>query len=425
MALFHSPISLNLSDMLNKLTRTAGISILGASLMFLLAACADGPIDQPTDTSNDQQVAEESNTLKVGAIFPLTGDGAAYGDPLQKVAQIALEEVNAAGGVNGKEIEFIWEDGKCNGADAANAARKLIEVDQVKVIFGGFCSGETLAVAPLAEAAGVIVLSPGSSSPDITTAGDYIFRNYPSDAKQGKVIGEEANAKGYAKVAMLTEQNDYTIGIQNVFSEHFTGEVISETYLPDDSDFRTALVKLQSEEPDALFINPQTPTKADLIFKQIEEMDWDVDMIGNDVVAGYQDLTTKYAELVEGMLVAEFAFDRSNPDFIALEEEFKTRTGTDLPYGTYASTTYDAVSIVRDMLTVSETDTEAMKNFLYGLSGRTGLSGSLTLDSNGDPNFEHRLETIVGGEVVPYESEGSMMEEGEAMEDESMEEAEA
>lgn len=416
--------------MINKLSRGLGITILGASIMFVLAACADAPMDEQDPNQNPTGNGE---TIKVGAILPLTGDGAAYGDPLQKVAQIALEKVNADGGANGQQIEFIWEDGKCNGADAANAARKLIEVDNVNVIYGGFCSSETLAIAPIAEEAKVIVLSPGSSSPDITTAGDYIFRNYPSDANQGRVLAEEANRRGYGTVAILTEQNDYTLGIQTVFTENFDGEVVSETYLPDDSDFRTALLKLSEAEPDALFINPQTPAKADLAFKQVEEMDWDVDLIGNDVVAGFQDLISNYTELVEGMLVAEFAFDRDYPPFIALEETFKERTGTDLPYGTYASTVYDAVFIVRDMLEVSTDDTEAMKNYLYGINNRTGLSGSLTMDENGDPNFEHRLEVVRGGQVVPLEEanmeeaevmEGESMEEGEAMESESMEESE-
>ncbi|HLG25881.1 MAG TPA: ABC transporter substrate-binding protein, partial [Candidatus Gracilibacteria bacterium] len=302
--------------MVKKLFGGLGITILGATLAFALTGCAEEEIPTQEGSSSQESTAvvteetamEEGDTVTIGGILPLTGEGAAYGDPMQKVAQIALDKVNAAGGVNGKKLSVIWEDGKCNGADAANAANKLINVDKVKVIYGGFCSSETLAIAPIAEKAGVVVLSPGSSSPDITNAGDFIFRNYPSDASQGKVLAEYVNSKGLKKVAILSEQNDYTLGIQKVFEEKFKelgGTVEVQTYLPQDSDFRTPLVKLKAGTPDALFINPQTPAKADLAFKQVEELQWDVQLIGNDVVAGYQDLISKYKDLVDGMIVAE------------------------------------------------------------------------------------------------------------------------
>lgn len=406
--------------MVNKLFRAFGITILSASFMFALAACADIPEDETNTTlEKGEEVTEETtDTFKVGAIFPLTGDGAAYGDPMQKVANIALEKVNAEGGANGRTIEFIWEDGKCNGADAANAARKLIEVDKVQLIYGGFCSSETLAIAPIAEKAGVTVLSPGSSSPDITTAGDYIFRNYPSDATQGRVLAEEANRRGYKKIAILSEQNDYTLGIQGIFEDKFDGEVEVQTFLPNDSDFRTPLLKLKAGEPDALFINPQTPAKADLAFKQLEEMEWDAALIGNDVVAGFQDLIGKYSDTLEGMLVAEFAFDRNSPEFIALEEKFKENTGEKLPYGTYASTSYDAVFILAEALAEKGNDADAVRDYLYAINGRKGLGGTLIMDKNGDPKAGHRLEVVKGGKVEVYEVPGEAMTEV----DESMEE---
>lgn len=407
--------------MVNKLFRAFGITVLGASLMFTLAACADAPegeTNTPPETTEEEVTEDTTGPLKVGAILPLTGDGAAYGDPMQKVANIALEKVNADGIANGRTVEFIWEDGKCNGADAANAARKLIEVDKVEVIYGGFCSSETLAIAPIAEKAGVTVLSPGSSSPDITTAGDYIFRNYPSDATQGRVLAEEANRRGYKKVAILSEQNDYTLGIQGVFEEKFDGEVEVQTFLPDDSDFRTPLLKLKSGEPDALFINPQTPAKADLAFKQLEEMAWDAPLIGNDVVAGFQDLISKYSDTLEGMLVAEFAFDRNHPEFIALESKFKENTGENLPYGTYASTSYDAVFILAEALAAVGNDADGVRDHLYAINGREGLGGSLVMDENGDPKAGHRLEVVKDGKVEVYEvKEEAMMEAGEAMEE--------
>jgi len=412
--------------MVKNFPKSLSIAAIGLVLAVSLSACADvdsGTMtsNQPSNSSNSSQTVDQSDTsnsmsqamtqvsngdtIEVGAIFPLTGDGAAYGEPMQKVAQIALNEINANGGVNGKKLEFLWEDGKCNGNDASAAANKLINVDHVQVIYGGFCSSETLAIAPIAEVAHVIVLSPGSSSPDITNAGDYVFRNYPSDATQGKVLAQGAQKVGFKKVGVLAEQNDYTLGIQKVFQDQFQqlgGSVEVENYLPTDSDFRTVLLKLKADNVDALLIDPQTPAKADLIFKQLQEMNWKVKLMGNDVVAGYQDLITKYAKLVEGMITAEFTYDKTNPDFQKLVDEYKKETGKDLPYGTYASTSYDAVYIVKEALAKVGNNADAIKDYLYAIKDRKGLGGTLNFDENGDPKAGHSLEIVKDGKVVLY-----------------------
>ncbi len=406
--------------MVKNFTKIFGIAAIGLVLASTLSACADIGDEGMSSTQQDENMTQmqtvsdsqampatsEGDTIQVGAIFPLTGDGAAYGEPMQKVAQIALDEINANGGVNGKKLEFLWEDGKCNGNDASAAANKLINVDKVQIIYGGFCSSETLAVAPIAEAAHVVVLSPASSSPDITNAGDYIFRNYPSDATQGKVLAEGAQKSAFKKVGVLAEQNDYTLGIQKVFEDQFKqlgGDVVVETYLPDNSDFRTSLLKLKSDGVDALLVDPQTPAKADLIFKQLQEMSWDVKLMGNDVVAGYQDLISKYSKLVEGMIVAEFTYDKENPDFKKLASKYQDITGKELPYGTYASTSYDAVYIVKEALESVGNNADAIKDYLAGIHDRQGLGGNLTFDENGDPKAGHSLEIVKDGKVVAYQ----------------------
>ncbi len=392
--------------MMKNLFKWLGIGLFGAMMVFALAGCAGEEGSAPVKEETKAPYTEEkTGSLKIGGIFPLTGDGATYGEPMQKVVKIALDEINAAGGVKGQKLEIIWENGKCNGNDAAAAANKLINIDKVKVIYGGFCSSETLAVAPLAETAKVIVFSPGSSSPAITTAGDYIFRNYPSDSSQGKILAEAAKEKGWKKVGVVSEQNDYTQGILKVFESRFKelgGSVEAQTYLPDDSDFRTSLLKLKTGKADALFINPQTPNKADLIFKQLEEMKWKVALIGNDVVAGYQDLVKKYAKTIEGMLTAEFSYDKENPDFKKLAAKYKELAGAELPYGAYATTSYDAVYILKEALENVGNDADKIKTYLYGIKERKGLAGSLTFDSNGDPKAGHRLEMVKDGKVAPY-----------------------
>lgn len=371
------------------------VSILSVAL-FAFSACVEG-------TSTTDETVTIEGTVKVGAIMPLTGDAAAYGVPLQKVAEIALAKSNAAGGV---EMEFIWEDGKCNGQDAASAVQKLINVDGVQVIYGAFCSSETLGGAPIAEAAGVVMISPGSSSPDITNAGDYIFRNYPSDSSQAKVLGNLASFVDVTKLGTITEENDYTIGLEKVFIETFEengGEVVTESFLPTDTDFKTQIAKLKGEGINGIFINPQTPPKADLILKQLQELGLEEGTVifVNDVIMGYQAGIDQYTDLLEGAYGAQASYDANSADFQAMENEYAAaNNGEDVPFKTYAATSYDAVFLIAEALNTVGNNADAIRDWLYDVNNWPGTAGLLTLDENGDPASGHKAQQIVGGETV-------------------------
>ncbi|HLD63847.1 MAG TPA: ABC transporter substrate-binding protein, partial [Candidatus Peribacteraceae bacterium] len=150
--------------------------------------------------------------IKIGFIGPLTGDAAALGVDILHGIQIAVDDANATGGIDGRQIQIVAEDGRCTGADAASAAQKLINVDKVVAILGGQCSGETLAIAPIAEAAGVPIISAISSNPDVTEAGEFIFRVYPSDALKTVVMAKYFADNDWKRVAILTTNADFSVG---------------------------------------------------------------------------------------------------------------------------------------------------------------------------------------------------------------------
>ena len=157
--------------------------------------------------------------IKIGFVGPLSGDAAVYGESERDAVALAIEKVNADGGIDGRTLELIAEDGLCNGKDAANAMQKLVNVDGVKFVIGGFCSSESLAIVPIGEKNGVLMFSPGSSSPDLTGISDLFVRNYPSDATQGQILAELANSKGWTNVAFLQEQTDYALGVRNALQK--------------------------------------------------------------------------------------------------------------------------------------------------------------------------------------------------------------
>jgi len=352
--------------------------------------------------------SRDTGEIKIGSIMPLSGDAAAYGLPLQKSAILAIEEINSQGGILGKQIKIIFEDGKCTGKEASSAAQKLINVDGVKVILGGLCSGETLGAAPIAESSKVILFSPGSGSPDITNAGDYVFRNFPSDASSGSKIAESAIEQGYVKVGVLSEVTDYAQAVSRVFKNKFKslGGVIStdESFSSDASDFKTQITKIINAKPDAVYIVPQTPSKFGLVLKQLKELGYEGPLYTNEIAAG-KDVLEQYKNEIDGAILAEPLFNPDDPISKEFLDKLTARYGElagALP-PVYLATTYDAVYILKEAIeSCGEVKADCIKTHLYSIKNRKGTAGLLTLDPNGDPLFNYVLKVVKDGKVNEY-----------------------
>src|SRR3989344_5679165 len=196
------------------------LAILTLFVLILSACQVQQAPQQPA--GGEVKPAQAQGTYKIGVMYPLTGDGASYGLPIQRTTRIAVDEINAQGGVNGRKLEVIYEDSKCNPKDGNAAAQKLVNLDKVKVIIGGVCSGETLGAAPITEAAKVVLISPSATNPDITNAGDFVFRLAPSDAFAGVVASDYAfNGMDARNAAVISESTDYAQGLRKVFKEEF------------------------------------------------------------------------------------------------------------------------------------------------------------------------------------------------------------
>src|SRR3989344_7864758 len=184
------------------------LAILTLFVLILSACQVQQQVQQPT--GGEVKPSQPQGTYKIGVMYPLTGDAAAYGIPIQKTTKYAADAINAKGGVNGRKLELVYEDSKCNPKDGNAAAQKLINIDKVKVIIGGVCSGETLGAAPLANDNKVVMISPSATSPDITLkGGDFVFRLAPSDAYAGVVASDYAySSLKFKKAAIISESTD-------------------------------------------------------------------------------------------------------------------------------------------------------------------------------------------------------------------------
>ncbi len=349
------------------------------------------------------QGPSETGPIKIGMIGPLTGDAAVYGETLRDIVKLAAEEINNAGGVNGRPLEMIYEDGKCSGSGAANAMQKLVNVDKVKIVIGGFCSSESLAAVPIATQNKVFLLSPGSSSPDLTGISKYFARDYPSDASQGSVLASVAyNQKNWRKVAFLQEQLDYPLGIYKAFSGEFEkmgGKIVKEEFATNVTDFRSQLTKLKAANPDALFVDTQTPAAADRILKQLQDLKWRPALLVSDATSGDAATVKKDASILEGALAAEFGTDPTNQKFQHHLQAYKAKHGKDANFTSYTQTIYDSVYMIRDAVLAVGYDGTKVANWVRTLKDWPGASGLVTIKADGDRAGGHVPKVIKNGKV--------------------------
>jgi len=345
----------------------------------------------------------ETGPIKIGFISPLTGDAAAYGEVVRDVEKLAVEEINASGGINGRQVEGIYEDGKCSGAGAASAMQKLVNADKVKIVIGGFCSSESLAAVPIATQNKVFLFSPGSSSPDLTNVSKYFARNYPSDASQGSVLaGVAYNQKNWRKVAFIQEQLDYPLGIYKAFSAEFEkmgGKIVKEEFATSVTDFRSQLTKLKAENPDALFIDTQTPAAADRILKQLQDLKWRPALLVSDATSGDSATVKKDASILEGALAAEFGVDPANQKYQHHLQAYKEKYGKDANFTSYTQTVYDSVYMIRDAVFAVGYDGTKVANWVRSAKDWPGASGLVTIKADGDRAGGHVPKVIKNGKV--------------------------
>ncbi len=384
---------------ITKLFWSVVVVVIGAGILYWLIV--PKPTNGPTTTVAPQ------GTLKIGAVIPLTGDGAAYGLPIQRAASLAINEINLAGGVKGQSMEIIWEDGKCDAKEATSAARKLVTVDGVKVILGGVCSSETLAMAPVTESEKVIVLSPSSTSPDITTAGDFLFRTAPSDALAGRVAAEYASKTWNAKKApILSETKDYTKGLRRVLKEVFINRrgtvVADELYNTGDTNFRSQLLKIKAANPDVVYLLPQTPAPGGLLLKQLNDIGLKTKLLTAEVLIG-RDVVKEQGKTMEGLVGIEQYFDENGERAQKFLKTYKETYSEAPPFPAFMANMYSQVYLVKEALEQFGQDTEKMRDYFLGLKGWEGALGTLTFDGNGDPLSAYAVKKIEGGKLVDLE----------------------
>ena len=351
-----------------------------AALVCLFAVSCSSQEETPTPVA--------ATPFRVGVMDSITGVGETYGNVAAHAKQMAADEINAEGGVNGRSLELVIEDSKCNAQDAITAFRKLTDVDGVKIILGTSCSGAMLGVAPLAEENGVVLFSGLASNPDIADAGDYIFRTQISDVEVGVSTGNVLWSDGVRTLATITEETDYAEGVRRTSVEQFTklgGQIVAEERFSSDiTDFRTQLTKLFEASPDALHISPQSEFAGGTIVKQARELGYKGPIYGETVSVGTTALEIA-ADAATGMRAITAAPDPKNEKAQEVLSDFRERYNyVTLPW--HLGSAYDDVYIAAECLkkTGDDQDADGFRDCLYEITWTGAIGEGYSFDEKGE-----------------------------------------
>ena len=270
------------------------LSFVALASVALLAACGE----VKSGASNAAGNSVDEKTIKIGFNFEETGAVAAYGTSEQKGAQLAVDEINAAGGIDGKQIEVVDKDNKSETAEAASVTTNLVTQSKVSAIVGPATSGATAAAVANATKAGVPLISPSATQDGLTKGQDYLFIGTFQDSFQGKIISNYVSEKLQAKKVVLYTDNasDYAKGIAKAFHEAYKGEIVAdETFVACDTDFQAALTKMKGKDFDAIIV-PGYYTEAGKIVNQARGMGIDKPIVGGDGFNGEEFVQQATAE---------------------------------------------------------------------------------------------------------------------------------
>ncbi|ULQ59337.1 ABC transporter substrate-binding protein [Brucepastera parasyntrophica] len=351
---------------------------------------------------------EDDSVIKIGGIYPLSGGVAIYGIDAQRGVDLAVEEINAAGEINGKRVVVIAEDDEGNPEKSVNAYKKLTTKDKVHFIIGSLTSGCTQAFTALAQAQKVVVIAPAATAPSVTDAGDFIFRVCFIDPFQGSVAGkfsvENLDAK---RAAILYDNgNDYSVGLYENFKKAFVaggGTIVAEeSYNTGDKDFNAQLVKIKNANPDVVYLPDYYNTVA-LIAKQLRAQGINTPIVGPDGWDGIQGNAGD--EVLNGYYSNHYAADSTDPLVIDFVQKYTAKYSVEPT--SFAALAYDAMYVLKDaMIAADSEDSVKVRDALQNTSGEY-VTGNLSFDENRNPTKSAVMLKIVkkDGVLVPvYEA---------------------
>ncbi|OIK16518.1 ethanolamine utilization protein EutJ [Bacillus sp. MUM 116] len=355
----------------------------------ILAGCSGANGASSTGSDN-------SKSIKIGVNLELSGGVASYGESLADGINIAVDEINKKGGIDGKKIDVVKVDNKSDAAEATNGAIKLTSQDHVNAIIGAATSGDTVAQAQIANDNKTVLLTPSGTSPNVTVGdngklNDFVFRTSFIDPFQGTVAANFAAKKLKVKNAAIfaDSSSDYAKGLSAAFKKTFEaagGKVVTEeAYIAKDTDFRSTLTRIKAKNPEFIFI-PGYYEEVGLIVKQARELGINVPLMGADgwdspklvEIAGAAALNNTF-------ITNHYSSEDPEKKIQTFVTTFKDKNKGELP-NAFNALGYDTVYLLADAIKrAGSTDSTKIKDALAETKDLSLVTGIVSIDKNHNP----------------------------------------
>jgi branched-chain amino acid transport system substrate-binding protein len=347
--------------------------------------------------------AFSQDTIKIGEFGSLTGDNASFGTSQNNGVQMALEEINASGGVLGKKIDLTVEDNETKQGETTTIVRKLISQDHVVAIIGEVASSKSLEAAPICQASKIPQIATAATNPRVTQTGDYIFRVCFTDDFQAVVIARFVLEKlKLNKIAFMTDvKQDYSVGLTNIAKDYLikNGATIvkEQSYSSGDKDFRAQLTDIKSANPDAIIITGYYP-EASLIIRQARQLGIKSTFVGGDGWDG-SSLIPVAGKAIEGSFYStHFSTENTSPavqDFVQKYKKKYNKTPD-----AFAALGYDAVNLLADAIKrAGGTDSQKLRDAIASTKNFPGVTGNITINAERNADKPAVILTIKDGAV--------------------------
>ena len=353
----------------------------GSFLATLVASLFLTGCDKPASTPG-----AATGPIKVGEFASMTGSEATFGQSSHEGTLLAVDHLNAAGGVLGRKMELLMEDDQSQAGQPATVVRKLIARDGVVAVLGEVASSRSLEAAPICQQSQIPMISPSSTNPKVTAVGDYIFRVCFIDPFQGTVMANFArHTLHLKKVAVLTDvKSDYSLGLAKFFKEGFIADggaiVAEQNYSSGDKDFSAELTALKAVNPDGIFV-PGYYTEVGLIALQAKQLGLNVPLLGGD---GWE--SSSLIPIGGAALEGDYFSTHYSPeDTSAAVQDFVKafRAKYNKTPDAMAALGYDSAMILADaMKRAGTTDGAKVRDALAAVKGFSGVTGKITMDAD-------------------------------------------
>ncbi len=347
--------------------------------------------------------------IKLGHFGSLTGKDAAFGVATRKGILLAVEELNAKGGILGRPVEYLVEDIQSKQGESATAVKKLISRDKVVAILGANASANSLEAAPICQRAKIPMMAISSTAPRVTEIGDYIFRICFIDPFQGAVLAKFSHDSLRAKrLALLTSINSpYSVGLSNVLRERFTtlgGEIVAEQkFAEGDKDFRAQLTAIRAAKPDVIAATGFY-TEAALISIQARSLGLDIPIIGGDGWEAPQLIELGGKSVENTYYSTYFSAENTAPEVQSFVERYRARWNNEVPEAVSALG-YDAVYLIAAAIeTTGSTDGPKLRDAIAATKDFPGVTGRTTIDSNRNSEKAAVILTVKNGRTEFFEA---------------------